>query len=310
MNPDMIESLDCVLVSRCDRIGDLILSLPVLGLLRDAGVSKRILHCSAYAADIGEWAKFNNLCTDIWIEGHPPPSVARSAQAGLSLFHCKEAVRAFKSLSLKHTLGPRSKLSALWSYSQSLAQHRSRVEKSEMHYNLDLAKALLGESGLELPDFKGLPALKVPPAWVSPRKSPHTVVVVSNNASAANWSIDHYIRYAMEAYDSTGRSLDFLVSGHDARFRRDALARSEAVRSGMGLVDAFPTLKELIAYLSGAQLVVSSSTGPLHIAHAAGVNVFGIYPSKRVESFDRWRPDGYWHKGFVRYQVMRSDEAL
>lgn len=296
-----------VLVSRCDRIGDLILSLPTLGLLRDAGVENRILHCSAYAEDIGLWAQHNELCTELWVEGKEAPKSLLNCDAGLSLFHCKEAKNAFNEVQVKFSIGPRSKISALWSYSKTIAQHRSQVKKSEMHYNLDLARALLDYLKLPIPEFRGIPAMKIPIEWRSPRKSPHTIVVVSNNASAANWNIDHYIDYAKSIYDSTGRSLDFLVSGHDARFRKEALVRSDVIRSGMGLVEALPSLKELIVYLSQAKLVVSSSTGPLHIAHAAGVNVFGIYPSKRVESFDRWRPDGYWHKGSVRYQIIPSD---
>jgi ADP-heptose:LPS heptosyltransferase len=67
----------------------------------------------------------------------------------------------------------------------------------------------------------------------------------------------------------------------------------------VALQKSFATVRELIVFLSKAQLVVSSSTGPLHIAHAAGVEVLGLYPTKRVESFDRWRPDGFWHQAPV-----------
>jgi ADP-heptose:LPS heptosyltransferase len=263
-----------------------------------------VLHCSAYAKAIGEWAMFNNLCTSLWVDGEEATPETKSCEIGLALYHCPQAVKAFKTAQIRNTFAPRTKLSTLWSYNHTVAQHRSRVEKSEMHYNIDMARALLTYFNKDIPEFKGLSTLKIPTEWKCSKKTPHTIIVVSNNASAANWSMDNYINYAKQIYDSTGRSVDFLVSGHDARFRKEALLKSDVIKSGMGLIEAFPKLEELIVYLSKAQLVVSSSTGPLHIAHAAGVNVFGLYPSKKVESFDRWRPDGYWHKSYVRYQTI------
>lgn len=293
--------MKAVVVSRADRLGDLVLSLPVLGLLRDAGIPRRILHTSTYARAIGEWALFNGLATEVWTAGDSLPTKLDTATTGgLSLFHSKEGVDLFLDLHLSETLGPRSKLSALWSYSRSVAQHRSRVQKSEMEYNLDLARAFLAQYKIFLPEFRGLPALKVPPQWKAPVDSPDLVLVVANRGSAANWPIERYAEWGLKAR-SEGRSVDFLASGIDAEERRQALRELGAEKAGARVLADFKGIEELIAYIAGAKEVVSSSTGPLHIAHAAGVQVTGIYPIKRVESFDRWRPHGYWHAAPVRY---------
>ncbi len=288
-----------IVVSRCDRLGDLVLSLPALGLLRQAGFAALTLHCSPYARAVGEWARFNGLADQIWTAGDAPPlSVEFRDSAFLSLHH-SEATRA-ASRAFGFSLGPRTKLSTLWTYTKTLSQKRSHVEKSEMEYNLDLAAALLAHLKRPIPEFQGLPSLRVPPEWRSPRPSPDLIAVVSNRGSAANWPLEAYIAHAEIALNE-GRRVDFLVSGTDAAERTTELKRRGVEKLGASIVGDLASIEELIAYLAGAREVLSSSTGPLHLAHAAGVAVTGVYPRKRVESFDRWRPHGYWHGAPVRY---------
>lgn len=297
-----LNSAPPVVVSRCDRIGDLVLSLPSLDYLKRCGFRYRVLHCSAYAADIAEWALHNGLCEDIWVAGTVAPRrlASESREAwGLCLHLSRESTQAFKSIGLRQSVGPRTKLWALWNLKYSIAQHRSRVEKSEMEYNLDLARALVRKLGRENADFVGLPALKVPPTWVAPRPSPDLVLVASNRGSARDWSLQRYLETAREALRA-GKSVDLLLSGDDAPEKRAALAHEKDLEA-LGVVGSFARLRELVAYLVGAREVISSSTGPLHIAHAAGVPVLGLYPRERVQSFDRWRPHGYWHDASVRF---------
>jgi ADP-heptose:LPS heptosyltransferase len=293
-------ALPPVLVSRCDRLGDLVLSLPALALLRDAGLGERVLHCSAYAADLGLWALHNGLCTSLWVAGQSAPPQLGAGAIGLALFHHPASLAAFAEAEVARSYGPRSKLSSLWSYTASLRQARSRVEKSEMEYNLDLARFLLRRESLRVPEFQGVPALTLPEGWSSPVPSPGLAIVVSNGGSARNWPVSEYVQRA-DAALAAGQSVHFLVQGVDAVERRAELQASGVLERGALEVGAFAELRELIAWLAGAGHVLASSTGPLHLAHAAGVSVTGIYPREpRVQRFERWRPHGYWHGAPVR----------
>jgi ADP-heptose:LPS heptosyltransferase len=295
-----MSSLPPVLVSRCDRLGDLVLSLPTLAFLAAAGFRRRILHCSAYAADLGLWARHNGLCEGLWVAGQAAPAEVLPGSLGLSLFHHPLSLEAFAQAEVLRSYGPRSKLSSLWSYTSSLRQARSRVAKSEMEYNLDLARFLMLKEGIRVPEFHGLPALALPPDWRSPVDSPALAIVLANGGSARNWPVAEYVARA-DAALAIGQSVHFLVQGVDALARRAELQASGVLERGAIEVGAFAELRELIAYLAGAQHVLASSTGPLHLAHAAGVPVTGIYPREpRVQRFDRWRPHGYWHGAPVR----------
>ncbi len=292
-----------VVLSRCDRIGDLLLSLPSLALLAKAGFQKRLLHCSPYAEAVGEWALFNGLCEELWAPDFSKEMIAPQGweeAVGLCLHFSKSSVQGFKALRLKKTYGPRTKLAALWSFNRTLAQHRSRVEKSEMEYNLDLVRFLLAQMDLPQAEFTGLPALKVPPQWKSPRPSPHLIVVVANRGSALNWPVSKYFEAALVA-KAEGKTIEFLVSGLDAEARKLELSRLGAETHGMPIVGDFSNLRELIVYIAGARELLSSSTGPLHVAFAAGVEVTGLFPTQRVQSFRRWQPAGYWHSAPLRF---------
>ena len=57
------------------------------------------------------------------------------------------------------------------------------------------------------------------------------------------------------------------------------------------LIDCL-TLKELVALLARADLVIANSTGPLHLAAATGTSVIGIYPPCSPMHARRWGPYG------------------
>jgi len=52
------------------------------------------------------------------------------------------------------------------------------------------------------------------------------------------------------------------------------------------------SLDELISFISKADALVATSTGPLHIAAAAGIKAIGIYAPMRPIHPGRWKPLG------------------
>ena len=288
-------------LSRYDRLGDLVLSLPSLGLLRQAGVSPLHLHVSPYARDVGEWARFNGLCDSVLSESNALPARISDC-AGLALFHCADSVKFFHKAGIEKTMGPRSKVSALWSYTKSLSQHRSEVRVSEMQYNVELSEEFLKWQGITPPDFVGLPALRVPAEWEPSITTPDKVLILHNLGSAANWPLEKYISKAREFLDA-GHRVDLLCSGtalsEDSQRLKSEFSSYDSSR--VRILKPFESVSKLIGFLAKASEVVSSSTGPLHLAHAAGVPVLGLFPTLRVQSFKRWRPHGFWHSAPVRY---------
>ena len=292
-----------ILVSRADRIGDLVLTLPAISWLKKSTGAHVTLHCSGYAKDIGEWAQHNGVVDDLLHQDamgnwNQP---LRKFDLCLSFFHCAAIRDLLQKIDVSDTIGPRTKISAIWTYCKSYAQHRSRVDKSEMMYNLELAQHALNHWRLPMGTFDGLPKLAVPAKWLEGYEAPRGLVVsVSNGGSAQNWALGDYLDWVEK--NAGDAPVDFLVAGADAGHRRaELLAWPHFDAKLHHVIDPLPSVGHLVGYLSQADRLVASSTGPLHIAFAAGVDVLGIYPKKKVESFKRWRPDGYWHNGEVRW---------
>jgi heptosyltransferase-3 len=299
----LVESRDYlkhpVVVSRTDRLGDLILSLPVLGFLKQVGFSSIWLRVAEYTRDIAELAKANQLCERVLLENQELPLIERSQpKTGIFLVHRRAHWGIHKTLGLRFSLGPRTHLGSLFCYSKTVPQHRSRCEMSECEYNLELAKKFCMKLGISFSkDTYGLPPLKIPASWSAPLKAAPVVIVVGNGGSAMDLSLDQYIEIA-HSYNT--QPVDFLVAGPQFQQFKDKI-NSEHQR----VVGAFASLKELSVYLGGAKKVIATSTGPLHLAHALGIPVLGFYPRKtpktRAQVFRRWRPHGYWHKSPVEY---------
>lgn len=322
-----------VLVSRSDKLGDLVLALPAVAHLKrhlrslweassrgsseDPQPPQVVLHVSAYAGDIGKWACFNGVC-DHWVVGEEPLQQGLRADFGLSLFHGKVARKLFQNCVYGPSLGPRSKLSSLWTYTKSIAQNRSHVAKSEMEYNVDLADKFL--SSLAAPhfqlssppsfDFQGLSPLQLPEDWKSPlKKNSDVLIVASNGNSAQNCKMERYIELA-EMELSQGRRVDFLINGVDAAerievFKTHSLHKHQRVR----MIEGFDSIAELIAHIAQVQKVYSSSTGPMHIAHALAKELHVFFPrTPKVQSFERWRPHGYWSSAPIHLEHIDSDQ--
>jgi len=307
---DMMTRLFC---SRSDRLGDLVLTLPALALLKRANPNcHRVLHVSEYAADLGYLALRNGLCetlvfadeeSGLWTEEGIRGAFEGPADL-IAFFHGPLVVDLKSQHQFDFTLGPRSKLSTLWTYSRTIAQKRSRVEKSEMEYNLDLARSYLEHRGIANPDFEGLPALQIPPEWKvekAPVLKKIAAVFVNNGASAQNWPLQEFLKCA-EQYQAQGFEVELHYGGVQAPKIYSELLAEKVLERGMKIIDPFPKLRSLLTYLSETSQVLASSTGPLHLAHALGIPVFGVYPQKPIiQSFKRWRPAGYWHKSPVEW---------
>lgn len=296
-------------IARLDAIGDLVLCFPALKFLRQAGPDKNlVLLVDSKNGFLGEWALENSLCTRFCLvdtHGKIQDQVSfKNAQGFLALSWDPRLPKLISQVQPMYSFGPRSKLPSLWTFSKSLKQKRSRVEKSEMQYNVDLARFFLEELKIPVPQFEGVKALRVDKNWIpNPRMKPYSVVVVSNRGSAQNLPMSFYLDL-IECELNKFPELDIVIlaNGWDSQkriqeFRKSSLANHPRI----SLVESFSNPRELVGFLSEARKVFSSSTGPIHLAHAAGVSVIGYYPMRKVESFRRWRPDGFWHAGRVEF---------
>ncbi len=300
-----------ILITRTDRIGDVVLCLPVIRTLRKIFPNEPIhMMVSSYAYPVVENYPGLSSVISYEPEDNSPNYVPRTRQlvqhlkeleinAALMLVYDPEVLAIIKRAGIKKRFGPLTKIGAgMFSYKWD-AQHRSKVDHHELEYNLLLLK-LLGikdtvfDTTLDLP----VPRANVLTAFEKLRNigfdSPeHGYFIIHPGCgdSAKNWRYSFYAELANRLCSSL--NIPLVLTGTDKE--ADILnsikqhVRDAKVYSTAGIL----SLKDLIATISEAKLFVGPSTGPMHIATATGVPVTAIFSPVKVQSARRWGPYSY-----------------
>lgn len=289
---------------RLDRIGDLILSLPVdesfsegdwwisrgLGFITRASSPKR----NAQEMDKKFSAKkfFELLKTvrraryDRAIVFHGPWWV------GLLLWLARVPVR----------VGVKSQWHSFLFFTHAVRQKRSRAEHSELEYNYRLVEEAFGLSN----DTLKRTSLKLvavgstdqnQSAAIRDLPKEYVVVHAGMAGSARNWPTENY-QQLIEELLAENTSVVMTGTTSDEPYLsplRDALGVS---RTGLIWLDGKLGGSELIGVLARAKSIVAPSTGVIHLAASTSRKTIGLYSPVRVQKPRRWGPQGQNVKTF------------
>lgn len=290
-------------IFRTDRIGDLVLTLPMAEAIKRHDTEAHVTFCvQDYTRPLAA------LCP--WIDDiiSIPDRDLRGGDAAFSaeLKHrdVDTAVFAYPrprlSLAAARARIPRRVGIAYRWYSPFYTHRHREHRKPSVHHESEYNLHLLGALGIE--DGNGLlPQLLFSPelqqradtlltASGIPQDAPVVVLHPGSGGSARDWPAGNFAALARELTQHN-TELHVLVTGTSAEHEL-----MSAVAAGGGdrvhLLAHEAPLDELAASLSRARLVVANSTGPLHVAAAAGAPVLGLYPFNRVIHPRRWSPLG------------------
>jgi len=186
-------------------------------------------------------------------------------------------------------------------FNRKVYEHRKYAEKHELEYNFALLSKLgiNNQPGSAKPEF-GLTLnedvrRKVLSGFVNNDidvKKKLIIVHPGSGGSAVNLPLKKF-RELIEIILS-GTGCEILVTGStEEKPMCEYLVINDRVKNLAGLYN----LDQLIELIRLSSLFISNSTGPLHIAAALDKYVIGFYPKVRVCSAKRWGP--YSEKGFV-----------
>jgi len=289
-----------VLVSRTDRIGDVVLTLPLCALLRSRlgaevvvlgrRYTRPLFEASSQVDAILDWDDAETLDqqrqgeflrevqADAIVHVFPRPDIARAALvAGIPL-----------RIATSHRWYNWLTCNALEHFS------RKRSSLHEAQLNIRLARRLLGAQIPSLAELAPLTALapQVPvPSAIAARLIDNRFRLVlhpGSNGSAREWPLAHW-RALAESLDPT--RVQVLVTGSEAE---GAVLREWIGTLPPGVVDLTGRLDlaELIALLARVDGLVAASTGPLHLAAAVGIHALGLFPATPPIHPGRWAPLG------------------
>jgi ADP-heptose:LPS heptosyltransferase len=300
-----------ILISRTDRAGDLVLTLPAFREIRRWRPDCRLVaHVRSYTAPlVAEHPDVDGILADDAPDGRRP-SLLRLAQlirrggfAAALLVH--PAPRAMLACWLARVPVRVGRASNLWQVflTHRVVQHRSRNEHHEAWYNRELARAWLaaahGQALLADDDpLPPVPWLRVgPERWAAGRAAldraglegvAPVIVHPGHGGSAVNLPLAGY-RQLVDRLLWAGQAVAVTLGRGEA-----ALAEEfpPPQRGRLGFVADVPDLGGLLGVLAHGRGFLGGSTGPMHMAAALGLPTVAFFPLLPAMTPKRWGPVG------------------
>ena len=287
-----VPALQKIIVSRTDRLGDVVLSLPVFTSLKVCFPESRIIALvSEYTADIIRSSPQVDeiiICNSTEsIKTTRRKLISADADTILILFpRFKIAVASFLA-GIPIRVGTAYRWYSFL-FNRKVHEHRKYSVKNEAEYNLTFAEALgCKEKQFEVTLRINEVALNNINAFLNHNCLTKFVIVhPGSGGSAFEWGSDNFRELTKNLADKLGSNV--IVTGIESE-RSLCKKVSEGIGNAINAAGRFSIL-EFMALLSKADLFISNSTGPLHIAAAVGTPVIGLYPNKKPMTPIRWAP--------------------
>ena len=291
------------MIVRTDRLGDVVLTLPLLPILRQQFPRAFLaMLVGRYAGGIVEG---NPSVNDIlWYDddgGLPVAFGAMLRTLRLMRFDACVVVHPTARLALLMFLAGipvRVGSGYRWYsllFSQRVFTHRKTAERHELEYNIEL----LARLGCPIPE-------EIKPEFaitIGKDSSDHVAGLLAKRGIAPG---EHYAvihpgsggssrEWPQERLGDLARVLlrdhvkYVVVTGTAREADRVAAVVRHAGKNAVGMAGEL-SLKDLAALISRSDLFVSNSTGPLHVAVAVGAPVVCFYPQLPVMGPRRWGP--------------------
>lgn len=300
-----------ILLIRTDRIGDVVLTLPMVDALKthypkaliDMLVNKRVYELvdgysginkliSLDKVTAGEvWTICKREKYDLAITVHPRFSIALGLYLGRVKYRLGTGYRWYSFLfNIKHY------------------QHRKEAVKHELEYNIDLLQGVGINAKYQQPYIEvkdnAIDTVSTKLKSININKDNFIVIHIPSLGSAKVWSDENFTKLLNLISDKI--DINVILTGVESD-----KPQIDKVFAGVTKKDKIHTitdlnLKQLAALLKLAKLFVGNSTGPIHIAAAVGTYCIGLYSPVKVETAVRWGP--YTNQKKI-YQPVNNDDS-
>ncbi len=288
-----------ILLIRTDRIGDVILTMPMLNEIKDHYPAARVsMLVQPYTSNL--------------VEGNPLVDTVLIYSKPHSLKSFLHFVRTLKQYNFSHAVlvYPRFLIAfALWLariphrigtgyrwysflFNERVYEHRKHATKHEAQYNISLLRPL-GCSEIQnisIPLYLSNDELakgkQIRRDLGIDEEMPFVVLHPGSGGSARDWKAE---RFASLAKLLAEQNIQVVVTG-TAREQDLVEKVLPDLKAKIFSFISTVTLKEFAAFIHTAKVFVANSTGPLHLAAAIGVPVVAFYPPVPVMSPTRWGP--------------------
>jgi len=293
------------LVSRTDAIGDVVLTLPVCGQLKQMFPGCRVVLIGrTYTAPVAAacpWVDdFLNL--DVLLKQPEAAQVsalrAFEAAAIIHVFPNKTLAYLAQKARIPVRIGTRNRWPHWLTCNRLVALSRRHSPLHEAQLNLQLLQPLGLTQAPSLPEIAALVRLQATEPLAEPWQQrlaqcqPGQLNVIlhpRSRGSAREWGLANFGQLARLLHQAGHRVFVTGTAAEGAELT-DWLAQHAAFLTAD--LTGQLSLPQFLAFIAAADGLVAGSTGPLHLAAALGRHALGLYPPIRPMHPGRWAPLG------------------
>ncbi len=294
-----------IIISRTDSIGDVVLTLPIAGVLKELypdckifflgkDYTRSVVESSVNIDEFVSWDDIKKLKGFEQIE----KIKSLSADVIIHVFPVKKIAKLAKKANIPKRIGTTNRLYH-WLYCNFifiLSRKNSKFHEAQL--NLNLLKPLGFKKVLkldEIPNYYGLKRinpLRDEFSYLLSKDKINLIIHPKSKGSAREWGLNNYKRL-IEILPKDKYRVFITGTEEEKKIMESGEWRMEN-EGGVEVIDIMGklNLSELISFINSADVLIAASTGPLHIAAALGKCAIGLYPPIRPMHPGRWAPIG------------------
>ena len=290
-----------IIVSRTDAIGDVLLTLPLCGIIKKYYPGVKIVFLGrTYTESIISCCEhideFLNADTLLKLETKEAVEALQKVNADtiIHVFPKKEIAILAKKAKIKNRIGTTNRLFHWTTINKMVKLSRKNSNLHEAQLNIKLLSAI----GIdEVPalnklseyiGFTKIPLLNNEYIPFIDKSKINIILHPKSNASAREWSLDNFKSLIQLLPEE---KFKIFISGTEKEKNLLAEWMKQLPTSIVDITGIF-TLPQFITFINEVDYLVAASTGPLHIASSLGIGTIGIYPPIRPMHPGRWQPIG------------------
>ncbi|MCL6494094.1 MAG: glycosyltransferase family 9 protein [Ignavibacterium sp.] len=296
-----------ILIVRTDRIGDVVLSLPLARIIKQHYPNAKVTFLvRAYTKALVENNHFideviilKEESSRILIAKNVKQLKQKNFDTAIVVYPTFKIALIVYLSRIKYRVGSGYRLYSFL-FNRKVYEHRKDAFKHELEYNLSLLSQLGihhigGTNNVSFDLDVNKSSLKKVESLLSSlginKEEKFVIVHPGSGGSAVDLPIEKFIELVKMLSD---KNIKVVITGSENEKEIcNKLTLNEFVFNLAGKLN----LEELIALISKSSLLVANSTGPIHISAALGKYTFGFYPKVKVCSAKRWGP--YTEKKFI-----------
>ena len=282
-----------VLICRTDNIGDVVLTLPLAGYLKQILPAVQVdFLVRAYAAPVVRQCRFVDQVLAIEEQDDAQRMFAEGGyDTVIFAFPNRRLAQAARRAKVPYRVGTSHRLHHWLSCNRLAHFSRARSALHEAQLNFELLRPL-GINHIpaldEIAALYGMTAPRLPEVDALRAQAAFNVILhPKSNGNGREWPLEHYTELAHRLQGEAGTCLWVTGSAAEGELlAREApgLFAMPHVRNLCGRFD----LAGLCALIGVADGLIASGTGPLHMAAALGRPTLGLFPPIKPIDPARW----------------------